>query len=79
MTPQILPIHFPLRYSNVAGSDSSVLGGNHGDEEPPVARAELRPLEMMERMFNKCLPAAGGQGPQQLHEESGDENSGFGN
>jgi len=66
----------------MAGSDSSVHGGNHGDEEPPVARAELRQLEnslleAMERMFNERLPAAGGRGPQE--EEFGDENSGFGN
>ena len=70
MTPQILPIHFPLRYSNVAGSDSSVLGGNHGDEEPPVACAELRPLEVMERMFNEHLPAAGDRGPRHQHEDN---------
>ena len=73
----------------MAGSNSSVHGGNHGDEEPPVARAELRQmanslLEAMERMFNECLPAAGGRGPQHQHEDNhreefGDENSGFGN
>ena len=28
----------------MAGSYSSVHGGNHGDEEPPVARAELHKL-----------------------------------
>jgi len=66
----------------MAGSDSSVRGGHHGEQEPPVARAELHQLqnsllEAMERMFNERLPAAGGQGPHQ--EESGDENSGFGN
>ena len=54
----------------MARSDSSVHGGNHGDEEPPVARAELRQLEnslleAMERMFNERLPAAGGRGPQE--------------
>ena len=66
----------------MAGSDSSVHGGNHRDEEPPVARAELRQLgnsllEAMERMFNERFPAVGGRGPQE--EEYGDENSGFGN
>jgi len=66
----------------MAGSDSSVHGGNRGDEEPPVARVELHQLgnsllEAMERMFNERLPAAGGRGPQE--EEFGDENSGFGN
>ena len=66
----------------MAGSDSSVHGRNHGDEEPPVARAELRQLgnsllEAMERMFNERLPAAGGRGPQE--EEFGDKNSRFGN
>ena len=66
----------------MAGSDSSVHGGNHGDEETPVAWAELRQLrnsllDAMERVFNERLPAAGGRGPQE--EEFGDENSGFGN
>ena len=73
----------------MAGSDSSVRGGNHGDEEPPVAQVELRQmanslLEAMERMFNERLPAAGGRGPHHQHEDNhheefGDENSGFGN
>jgi hypothetical protein len=66
----------------MAGSDSSVHGGNHGDEETPVAWAELHQLrnsllEAMERVFNERLPAAAGRGPQE--EEFGDENSGFGN
>ena len=66
----------------MAGSDSSVRGGHHGEQEPPVAHAELHQLqnsllEAMERMFNERLPAASGRGPHQ--EESGDENSGFGN
>jgi len=73
----------------MAGSDSSVRGGNHGDEEPLVAQVELRQmanslLEAMERMLNDHLPAAGGRGPHRQHqdnhrEEFGDENSGFGN
>ena len=54
----------------MAGSDSSVHGGHHGEQEPPVARVELHQLEnslleAMERMFNEHLPAAGGQGPHQ--------------
>ncbi|KAG2650716.1 hypothetical protein PVAP13_1NG196738, partial [Panicum virgatum] len=66
----------------MAGSDSSIRGGHHGEQEHPVARAELHQLqnsllEAMERMFNERLLAAGGRGPHQ--EESGDENSGFGN
>ena len=66
----------------MAGSDSSVHGGNLRDQEPPVSRAELCQLgnsllEAMERMFNERLLAAGGRGPQE--EEFGDENSGFGN
>ena len=84
MLPQFFfPLfHFSCYQSNMARSDSSVHGRNHGDEEPPVARAELHQLgnsllEAMERMFNERLPAAGGRGPHQ--EESGDENSGFGN
>ncbi|KAG8088439.1 hypothetical protein GUJ93_ZPchr0010g9488 [Zizania palustris] len=67
----------------MAGSESSVHGSNRGDEEPPVARAELRQLgdtllQAMERMLNERLPAAGGRDHQHPNEESGDENSGFG-
>lgn len=70
--------YFFLHCSNMAGSNSSVDAAHHGDEEPPVACAELCQmanslLEAMERMFNERLP--GGRVPQ--HEESGDENSGF--
>ena len=51
----------------MAGSDSSVRGGHHGEQEPPVARVELHQLqnsllEAMERMFNERLPTAGGRG-----------------
>ena len=72
----------------MVGSNSSVHGGDHRDEEPPVVRAELRQmanslLAVMERMFNERLPAAGGRGPQHQHEDNhreefGDENSGLG-
>lgn len=80
--------HFFCNQSNMARSSLSVHGGNHGDEEPPVTRAELRHmenslLEAMERMFNERLPAVGGRGPRRQHkdnhyEEFDDENSGFG-
>ncbi|KAG2606049.1 hypothetical protein PVAP13_4NG161471 [Panicum virgatum] len=54
----------------MAGSDSTVHGSHHGEQKPPVARAELHQLqnsllEAMERMFNERLPAAGGRGPHQ--------------
>ena len=54
----------------MAGSNSSVRGGRHGKEEPPISRAELRQFEnsllhAMERMFNEHLPTAGMQAPQQ--------------
>jgi hypothetical protein len=67
----------------MAGSDSSVHGGRYEDEEPPVARAELHQrqnslLQAMERMFNERLPAAGGRIPRNQYEESGGENSGYG-
>ena len=72
----------------MAGSDSSVHGGNQGDGESPVSRAEMRHManslvEAMERMLDARLPAEGGRGPHHRHEEnhreeSGDENSGFG-
>jgi hypothetical protein len=67
----------------MAGSDSSVRGGRYEDEEPPVARAELHQLQnsilqAMERMFNERLPAAGGRILRNQYEESGSENSGYG-
>ncbi|PVH66034.1 hypothetical protein PAHAL_1G130300 [Panicum hallii] len=59
----------------MAGSDWSVHGGNHGDEEPHVTRTELRRmanslLEAMERMFNERLPTAGGRGRRHQHEDN---------
>jgi hypothetical protein len=70
-------------------SNSSVHGGNHGDGEPPVSRAELHHMadslvEAMERMFNERLPMTGGQrlhhpDPEEFNrEESRDEKSSFG-
>jgi hypothetical protein len=32
--PHIFPIQLSLAIPNMAGYDSSVRGGNHGDEEP---------------------------------------------
>jgi hypothetical protein len=79
--PQIFSI--PLYITNMAGSDSSVCGGRYEDEELPVARAELHQLQnsllqAMERMFNERLPAAGERIPRNQYEESGGENSGYG-
>jgi hypothetical protein len=47
----------------MAGSDSSVHGGNQGDEEPPVSWAEICNManslvEAIERMLDERLPAA---------------------
>jgi hypothetical protein len=66
----------------MAGSDSSVRGGNNGDEEPPVSRAEMRNManslvETMERMLDERLLAARRTAPHH-HDEFSDENSGFG-
>jgi hypothetical protein len=66
----------------MAGSDSSVCGGNHGDDEPLVSRAEMRNManllvEAMERMLDERLPAARRRAPHH-HDESGVENSSFG-
>jgi hypothetical protein len=65
----------------MAGSDSSVCGGNHGDDEPLVSRAEMRNManllvEAMERMLDERLPAARRRAPHH-HDESGVENSSF--
>jgi hypothetical protein len=47
----------------MVGSDSSVRGGNHGDDEPAVSQTEMRNVakslvEAMERMLDVRLPAA---------------------
>jgi hypothetical protein len=75
------PIPLSLANPNMAGSDSSVRGGNHGDDEPPVSRAEMRNManslvEAMERMLDERLLAARRRVPHH-HDESGGENSGF--
>jgi hypothetical protein len=72
----------------MAGSNSSIHGGNHGDKDPPVSLAELHQMVdslvgAMERMLNERLPTAGGWRLRHHdlegfnHEESRDENSGF--
>ena len=45
MTPQILPIPLPIAFFNMAGYDSSIRGSHHGEQEPPVAQAELHQLQ----------------------------------
>jgi hypothetical protein len=65
----------------MAGSDSSVRGGNHGDDEPLVSRAEMRNManslvEAIDRMLDERLPGARRRAPHH-HDESGDENSCF--
>jgi hypothetical protein len=57
------PIRLYLANPSMAGSDSSVRGGNHGDAEPPISRVEMRNManslvEAMERMLDERLPAA---------------------
>jgi hypothetical protein len=59
----IFPIPLSLANPNMAGSYSSVRGGNHGDDEPPISRVEMRNManslvETMERMLDERLPAA---------------------
>jgi hypothetical protein len=69
--------------ANMAGSNSSIHGGHHGEEEPPVARAELRQiadslLEAMERLLDARMPADGQRAPRHQYDESGGENSNAG-
>jgi hypothetical protein len=59
-----LPTHFSCISANMAGSNSSIHGGRHGEEEPPIARGELRQmvdslLEAMEWMLDARMPADG--------------------
>jgi hypothetical protein len=58
--------YFLLLLSNMVGFNSSVHGGNHGDGEPLVSRAELHQMAdslvgAMERMLNEHVPATGGR------------------
>jgi len=67
----------------MTGSNSSIHGDRHGEEEPPVAWAELRQmadslLQAMERMLDARIPANGQWAPQHQYDESGAENSGAG-
>ena len=64
----------------MTGSNSSIHGDRHGEEEPPVARAELRQmadslLQAMERMLDARIPADGRRVPRHQFDESGAENS----
>jgi len=62
------------------GSNSSIRGDRHGEEEPPIARAELRQmvdslLQAMERMLDARIPMDGWRAPRHQSDESGAENS----
>ena len=64
MIPQIYLFHFSCISANMAVSNSSIHGGRHGEEEPPVARVELHQmadsiLEAMERMLDARMPVDG--------------------
>ena len=70
MIPQIYLFHFSCISANMSGSNSSVRGRRHREDEEPILRAELRQLQnslvkAMERMFNEYLPVAGSRSPQQ--------------
>ena len=80
MIPQSYLFQFSCISANMSGSNSSIHGSRHGEEEPPMARAELRQmanslLEAMERMFNERMPANGQRAPRHQYDESGGENS----
>jgi hypothetical protein len=58
----------------MAGSNSSVHSGNHGDGEPSISRAELHHMvdslvEAMGRTFDERLPARG----RRLHHRDPEE------
>jgi len=64
----------------MTGSNSSICGDRHGEEEPPLARAELRQmadslLQAMERMLDARIPADGWRAPRHQFDKSGAENS----
>ena len=64
----------------MTGSNSSIHCDHHGEEEPPVARAELRQmvdslLQAMERMLDARIPADGRRAPQHQYDESVAKNS----
>ena len=80
MIPQIYLLHFSCTSANMVGSNSSIHGGRHGEEEPPVAWAKLCQmadslLEAVERMFNERMPTDGQRAPRHQYDESGGENS----
>jgi hypothetical protein len=79
--PHFFPIPLYLATPNMARSDSSFRGENHGDDEPLVSQAEMHNManwlvEAMERMLDERLPGTRRRAPHH-HDESGDENSGF--
>jgi len=64
----------------MTGSNSSIHGDRYGEEEPHVARAELRQmahslLQAMERMLDARIPGDGRRAPWHQYDESGAENS----
>jgi hypothetical protein len=74
--PQIYLFHFSCISANMLGSNSSIHGGHHGEEEPPVARAKLCQmpdslLEAMERMLDAHMPVDGQRAPRHQYDESG--------
>jgi len=64
----------------MSGSNSSICGDRHGEEEPSIARAELRQmidslLQAMERMLDAHIPIDRWRAPRHQYDESGGENS----
>jgi len=60
-------------------SNSSIHGDRHGEEEPPVARAELRQmvdslLQAIKRMLDARITADGRRAPRHQYDESGAKN-----
>jgi len=64
----------------MTGSNSSIHGDRHGEEEPLVAWAKLHQmadslLQGMERMLDARIPTDGRRAPQHQYDESGAKNS----
>jgi len=60
-------------------SNSSIHGGHHGEEEPPIARADLHQmadslLQAMERMLDARIHADRRKAPWHQYDESGGKN-----
>jgi len=63
----------------MTGSSLSIRGNRHGEEEPPVARAELRQmadslLQAVKRMLDARIPVDVRRAPRHQSDESGAEN-----